>query len=86
MQIYTFLGELTNKYHTFLGEPAYQLHTFLGELAYNRYFVANLMHREQNNKLQIKLIIQKINSNLGTKVLYCLLFALPLQPIMYQYS
>ena len=38
MQIYTFLGELTNKYHTFLGEPAYQLHTFLGELAYNRYF------------------------------------------------
>lgn len=86
MQIYTFLGELTNKCRTFLWELLCQLHTFLGELAYNRYFVANLIHREQNNKLQIKLIIQQINSNLGTKVLYCLLFALTLQPIMYQYS
>ena len=38
MQIYTFLGELTNKYHTFLGELTNKLHTFLGELAYNRYF------------------------------------------------
>ena len=65
LQRYTFLGELTSKYHTFLGELSHKHHTFLGELSHKHHtFLGELSHKHHTFLWElIGLIVSTNNKN-----------------------